>query len=218
MRPARLNLPAFCFCGDLQHLVKKDGRYTCEPFEFAIASLDEVFVFHLGIVNFQDIFARGLLSNIPGIVRPNLVSENMLSTQKYDVFISHSSEDKDEVARPLAEALQKLGLKVWYDEFTLKIGDSLRRSIDNGLANSQIGLVILSPSFVKKDWTNHELDGIITRSMNNQQLLLPIWHRISKEEVINYSPSLADKLARNTATHTIAEIASEISEFFKRKD
>ena len=142
----------------------------------------------------------------------------MLSTQKYDVFISHSSEDKDEVARPLAEALQKLGLKVWYDEFTLKIGDSLRRSIDNGLANSQIGLVILSPSFVKKDWTNHELDGIITRSMNNQQLLLPIWHRISKEEVINYSPSLADKLARNTATHTIAEIASEISEFFKRKD
>ena len=161
---------------------------------------------------------EGILSNIPGIVRPNLVSENIPSTQKYDVFISHSSEDKDEVARPLAEALQKLGLKVWYDEFTLKIGDSLRRSIDNGLANSQIGLVILSPSFVKKDWTNHELDGIITRSMNNQQLLLPIWHRISKEEVINYSPSLADKLARNTATYTIVEIASEISEFFKRKD
>ena len=61
MRPARLDLPAFCFCDDLQHLVKKDGRYACEPFEFAIASLDEVFVFHLGIGNLQDIFARGLL-------------------------------------------------------------------------------------------------------------------------------------------------------------
>ena len=60
MRPARLDLPAFCFCGGLQHFVKKDGRYTCEPFEFAIASLDEVFVFHLGIVNLQDTFAKGL--------------------------------------------------------------------------------------------------------------------------------------------------------------
>ena len=61
MRPARLDLPAFCFCGDLQHLVKKDGRYTCELFEFTIASLDEVFVFHLGIINLRDTFARSLL-------------------------------------------------------------------------------------------------------------------------------------------------------------
>lgn len=61
MRPARLDLPAFCFCGDLQHFVKKDGRYTCEPFEFPVASLDEVFVFHLGMVNLQDTFAIGLI-------------------------------------------------------------------------------------------------------------------------------------------------------------
>ena len=43
--------------------MKKDGRYTCEPFEFAIASLDEVFVFHLGIVNLQDTFAKGLMNS-----------------------------------------------------------------------------------------------------------------------------------------------------------
>lgn len=137
------------------------------------------------------------------------------STQSYDVFISHASEDKDEIARPMAAALQAHGLKVWYDEFTLRIGDSLRRKIDEGLANSRVGLVVLSPSFLGKGWTNHELDGIVTRSVTGEQVLLPIWHKISKQEVISYSPSLADKLARNTATHTIDEIAAEIAELIK---
>lgn len=54
---------------------------------------------------------------------------------EYDVFISHASEDKDEVVRPLANALREKGIKVWYDEFEMKIGDSLRRKIDKGLAN-----------------------------------------------------------------------------------
>jgi hypothetical protein len=49
------------------------------------------------------------------------------------LFISHASEDKEDFVRPLAETLQQLGVKVWYDEFTLKVGDSLRRKIDSGL-------------------------------------------------------------------------------------
>jgi hypothetical protein len=115
----------------------------------------------------------------------------------------------------MAEALHSRGLKVWYDEFTLRIGDSLRRKIDEGLANSRVGLVVLSPAFLGKGWTNHELDGIVTRSVSGEQVLLPIWHKISKQEVISYSPSLADKLARNTASHTIDEIAAEIAELIQ---
>jgi hypothetical protein len=130
--------------------------------------------------------------------------------REYDVFISHASEDKEAVARPLAQKLAELGLKVWYDEFELKIGDSLRRKIDKGLANSRFGVVVLSKSFIKKGWSNYELDGIITKSISGEQVILPIWHDITKQEVINYSPSLADKLARNTAINTIAEIADEI--------
>jgi len=135
--------------------------------------------------------------------------------REYDVFISHASEDKDEIVRPLAVKLQSMGLKVWYDEFELKIGDSLRRKIDKGLANSRFGIVVLSTAFISKGWTNYELDGIVTKAISGQQVILPIWYNITKQQVIDYSPSLADKLARNTAINTIEEIADEIYEVVK---
>lgn len=130
--------------------------------------------------------------------------------KEYDVFISHASEDKDAVVRPLANALKDGGLAVWYDEFEMRIGDSLRRKIDLGLAKSRFGVVVLSPSFINKGWTNYELDGIVTRSIDGSQVMLPIWHELTKQQVIDYSPSLADKLARSTGMHTIQEIADEI--------
>lgn len=139
----------------------------------------------------------------PGIDQPE---------KEYDVFISHASDDKDAVVRPLAVALRGGGLSVWYDEFELRIGDSLRRKIDLGLAKSRFGVVVLSPSFMSKGWTNYELDGLVTRSVDGSQVLLPIWHDITKKQVIDYSPSLADKLARSTGTHTVEEIAAEIIE------
>ena len=71
------------------------------------------------------------------------------------MFISHASEDKDEVVRPLAMALKEKGLSVWYDEFELKIGDSLRRKIDLGLAKSNFGIVVISRDFINKGWTNY---------------------------------------------------------------
>lgn len=155
------------------------------------------------------------LSTVPSLVQDREIPGNFGEDpiiRKYDVFISHASEDKDEVVRPLAQSLQALGLKVWYDEFELRIGDSLRQKIDKGLANSRFGIVVLSKNFIRKGWTNYELDGIITKSINGQQIMLPIWHKITKQEVIDYSPSMADKVARNTATYTIDEIAEEITE------
>lgn len=156
------------------------------------------------------------LASVPSLVRelPPRVEAN---GEVYDVFISHASEDKDSIVRSLANALIAQGLRVWYDEFTLRIGDSLRQKIDKGLANSRVGLVVLSPSFISKGWTNYELDGIVTRTMSGEQTLLPIWHEITKQQVIDYSPSLADKLARSTATHTVEEIATEIAELLKSK-
>ena len=138
--------------------------------------------------------------------------------KEYDVFISHATEDKDEVVRPLANALKNRNLNVWYDEFELKIGDSLRQKIDKGVANSKFGIVILSKNFIKKGCTNYELDVLITRSVSGQQILLPIWHNITKQEVMDYSPSIADKVARNTSVNTIEEIANEIAEIIKGKD
>ncbi len=133
------------------------------------------------------------------------------SEKEHDAFISHASEDKDEKVRPLAEALIQAGLDVWYDEFSLKIGDSLSRKIDQGLSKSKVGLVVLSQSFFNKGWTNYELNGIVTRSVSGEQVLLPICHGVTKQKVIEFSPSLADKVARSTATLTIEEIAQEIA-------
>jgi hypothetical protein len=131
--------------------------------------------------------------------------------QVWDVFVSHASEDKRATALPLANALQALGVTVWLDDFELKIGDSLRRKIDNGLANSRFGIVILSQAFFSKNWPQYELDGLVTKSMSGEQSILPIWHGITKAEVIAASPSLADKIARSTAEFTIEEIAKEIA-------
>lgn len=156
------------------------------------------------------------LSEVPSLVRDNIPPPES-GGETHDVFISHASEDKDDFVRPLANALIAQGLNVWYDEMTLTIGDSLRQKIDKGLANSKVGLVILSPSFIKKGWTNYELDGIVTRTVSGEQVLLPIWHNITKQQVVDFSPSIADKVARSTATHTIEEIAKEIAELIESK-
>lgn len=155
------------------------------------------------------------LTTIPSLLQDREIFQSSgeePAIRKYDVFISHASEDKDVVVRPLAIELQNHGLKVWYDEFELRIGDSLRKKIDKGLANSRFGLVVLSKHFIKKGWTNYELDGIVTKAISGEQIILPIWHNITKQEVIDFSPSLADKLARNTAISTIQEIAQEIAD------
>tara|TARA_R110002073_G_C9442433_1_gene577449 strand:+ start:1078 stop:1920 length:843 start_codon:yes stop_codon:yes gene_type:complete len=135
--------------------------------------------------------------------------------KEYDVFISHSSADKEEFVRPLALELQKLGLKVWYDEFELKLGDSLRRSIDQGLINSRYGIVVLSSSFFKRNWTNYELDGFVNKEMNGLKVILPIWHKVSKDEVQKFSLSLADKVALNSSIYSVKEIAEEINDLIK---
>ncbi|GAC27873.1 TIR protein [Glaciecola pallidula DSM 14239 = ACAM 615] len=131
---------------------------------------------------------------------------------EFDLFISHASEDKDEFVRPLAETLENIGVKVWYDEFTLKVGDSLRKSIDQGLVKSRFGTVILSSTFCSKNWTQYELDSMVAREMNGHKMILPIWHKITKDEVMNFSPALADKVALNTSLQSIEEIAGELAE------
>lgn len=157
------------------------------------------------------------LSDVPSLVRTDIIPSVETGGEIYDVFISHASEDKEDIVRLLATALLEEGLNVWFDEMTLRIGDSLRQKIDKGLTNSRVGLVVLSPAFISKGWTNYELDGIVTRTVSGEQILLPIWHNITKQEVVDFSPSLADKVARSTATHTVKEIACEIRELLEAR-
>ncbi|MFE0689399.1 toll/interleukin-1 receptor domain-containing protein [Streptomyces xiamenensis] len=114
--------------------------------------------------------------------------------------------------RPLRDALTKLGVAVWLDEAQMRIGHSLRRKIDEGIRASRYGVVVLSEPFISKGWTNHELDGLVTRNVAGEQSLLPIWHNLSADDVRRYSPSLADKVAMSTGEYSIEEIAQQIAD------
>lgn len=118
--------------------------------------------------------------------------------EQWDIFICHSSDDKKDVARPLANLLASKGMKVWLDEGEIDVGDSLRVKIDAGLSNSQFGIVILSPSFFSRPWTKSELDGLISREMDGAKIVLPIWHKVSFQDVRNHSPILAGRVAAKT--------------------
>jgi hypothetical protein len=71
---------------------------------------------------------------------------------QYDVFVPHTSEDKEDVVRPLVAELRKYGLNIWFDELTLRVGDSLRASIEAGLAQSRFGVVVFSHAFFGRNW------------------------------------------------------------------
>ena len=130
----------------------------------------------------------------------------------YDVFVSHAWEDKESFVNDFVKALQSLGVKVWYDTSEIKWGDSMRERIDNGLRKSKFGVVVLSPNYIaeNKYWTKAELDGLFQLESVNGKVLLPIWHNLTKQEVLNYSPIIANKMAMNTASMTAQEIAEEL--------
>lgn len=131
---------------------------------------------------------------------------------EYDVFISHAWEDKESFVDEFVDELRALGAKVWYDKTQMKWGDSMRAKIDEGLRKSRFGVAVLSPDYIaeKKYWTKAELDGLFQLESINGKTLLPVWHNLTKQQVMNFSPIIANKLAMSTATMTSKEIAEEL--------
>ncbi len=130
----------------------------------------------------------------------------------FDVFLSHASEDKDDVARPLALALQEHGLSVWYDEFELKIGDNLVAKLNAGINGSRFGIIVLSKAFFAKQWTIHELNMLEHLWVMKNHIIFPVWHNITLEEIRAFRAWLANIIGLNTDTYTVMEIAAEIHE------
>lgn len=130
--------------------------------------------------------------------------------KEYDVFIAHASEDKKEIVEDLAKALHDNGISVWYDDFVLSWGDSLMRKINDGIAKSRYGIVVLSHNFFNKEWPQQELDALFNKEIEGIKVILPIWHNISKTEVAQYSPLTAGKLALKTSDYTIQEICEQV--------
>ena len=133
------------------------------------------------------------------------------SEYEYDFFISHASEDKDSFVRPLAKALEDRGARVWYDEFTLNIGDSIHEAVSRGLRASRAGIVVLSHDFFAKRWPRHELDGLMAlASRRPGSSILPIWHDVTALQVSGFSPGLAGIFALSTHELSLDEIVERL--------
>lgn len=139
-------------------------------------------------------------------------------TKEFDVFVSYASEDK-EVVESFVLELKKLGVRVWFDQLTIGWGDSLRRSIDNGLRKSRFGIVFLSPNYINpnKYWTTQELEGLMQTEGEFNRKILPVWHKLTKQQVLDYSPILASKKALTTADYTVEELAGEFKKILDPK-
>lgn len=145
------------------------------------------------------------------MIKVNLLILGVLNLQ-YDIFISHSSLDKDDVAIPLFTALERLGLKVWFDSDQIPLGSGIRRKIEYGIRESRFAVVIMSPDYIKSDWCQKELDAFFVREINGNEIILPIYHGLEFEDVKQYSPILANRLSLST-DENIDFIADSIKSF-----
>lgn len=137
----------------------------------------------------------------------------IITERAFDVFVSfvsHSSVDKPYV-EPLVKALEAAGISVWFDKIAMEWGDSLRSEIDRGLAACRYGIVVFSKAFLsKRKWTEHELNALFAKEEPGKKVILPIWHGVTREELIAYSPAFADRLAKNPATDSYQDIVRSL--------
>lgn len=143
------------------------------------------------------------------------MKKNETQELPWDVFISYASEDRKPFVISLVKSLRQLGLSVWYDEFRISVGESLREAIDNGIKGSRYGVVVLSQNFFREIWTNRELDGLLTQERPDQKTLFPIWHNVDEIGVRNFSPIVASRVALRSSLGA-DKIASEINKKVKK--
>ncbi len=130
-------------------------------------------------------------------IRRKEYAENRNKLEKPYAFLSHDSRDKELIAKPLVHGLTKLACPIWYDEYSLQIGDSLRESIEKGIKETKKCILVLTPNFLSNPgWTKTEFNSVFTKDiLKNDRSILPIWYQVTKEQIYEYSPVLLDTVA-----------------------
>ncbi len=127
--------------------------------------------------------------------------------REHDVFLSHAGPDK-QVAGELYEELSARGLDVWFDGAELRLGESLTRQIDRGIARSRVGVVLVTEAFLEgRQWTEREVGGL----MSGRRRVIPVLEGVSFDDLAGYSPLLADLVGLSTETEGFGEIAEQIA-------
>lgn len=142
----------------------------------------------------KEILTLGRRYNAVIRLRGPKYARSRMEKDKPVAFISHDSRDKDQIARPIAQGLTKMGISVWFDEYSLKPGDRLRESIEKGMKECKKCILILTPNFLSnKGWTAKEFNTIFTREIIEESaFVVPVWSGVDKKDVYNYSPSLVN--------------------------
>lgn len=136
-----------------------------------------------------------------------------MNQEKYHLFVSYASEDKDFV-RELVGALKGQGLNVWYDETEVKVGDIIVDKVNEGLSQSSYGIIVLSEDYFKKGWPQYEKRILIHQYIEDNKILFPIWHKIDKKRVKENDPHLASIFSLKS-TFSLQSIVSQIMEQMK---
>ena len=178
---------------DYMEYLKNNGCSTSRKDYFfqILSDLDEDIRNKIITHIFKDVGIHGSASSS--------LSANINLNVQYDAFICHASEDKEVIARPIYHKLKEKGYNVFFDEMSIEWGDSLIDKINSGIASSRFGIIILSPNFIRKQWTQAELKGFFNRQINGENIILPILHNISIEEIKVKYPLLGDILALDSS-------------------
>lgn len=128
-----------------------------------------------------------------------------------DVFLCHAWDDRQGVAKELHDLLVDAGVKVWFSEKDLGLGVPMMRAIDKGLANSRIGIVLVTPALLKRLPNEGVADKELSALLAGNQLI-PIVHDTSYEALRNVSPLLASRSGLDTNEDSLKTVAIKISE------
>jgi len=144
-------------------------------------------------------------------VRESVEIQAVRHPDRRDVFLCHAWDDRQGAAKQLHDLLEAAGVKVWFSEKDLGLGVPMMRAIDKGLANSKVGLVLVTPALLarlpKESVADKELSTLLAGNR-----LVPIVHNTTYEALRDVSPMLASRSGLDTAEDSMSEVAAKIAE------
>ena len=151
---------------------------------------------------------RKFIDKMNGIQEVTVPKYQAKGIPQYDVFISHANRDKENFVEELYQAINKLGINIFYDKESLEWGDNWKAAILNGTKKSEFAVIVISENFFDREWTEKELAEFLSRqNRNGQKLILPILHNITLAQLQERYPSVADIQAIDSKKYTCDQIA-----------
>lgn len=179
----------FGFHGTDEHISSEDLRFSGRLIAYT--------AYRIPADQMLQLYQKAAGKGLGLVIRDGHYLAQRIAMESPMAFISHDSRDKEPFVRDMASKLQAMLCTVWYDEFSLIPGQSLRASIEKGLKTCKKCVLVVSPHLIGNDgWPKAEFDSIFTREiLEKKNVVIPVWHGVTREQVYEYSPRLLDRVA-----------------------